>query len=128
MTVDQKSNVELRGPGPKAPNRNVKLLGPGPAVDSGIEAFGSGYQQAKDAFDSLLQYPFLEAIKYTSNEHQSATKGGKSNEKKKNLRELLLEGQSCFRVSTERDRKAAVDLVSYGQIVGSMLKDSSLSK
>lgn len=127
MTADQNSNVELRGPGPKTPNRNVELLGPGPEVDSGIEAFGSGYQQAKDAFDSLLQYPFLEAIKYTTTEDHT-TKGGKSNGNKQNLRELLLEGQTCFRVSTERDRKAAVDLVSYGQIVGSMLTDRSLSK
>lgn len=111
---------------------NVDLLGPGTAIDHGLHAFTSGYQRAKDAFDSLLQYPYLERIKYTNEDDPTGEKvradDAKASQKKKTLRDLLVDGQYRFQISTERERRAARDLVSYGGMFGTFLEEQSLAK
>lgn len=102
---------------------DVKLLGPGPATEHGLVAFTKGFQRAKDAFEKLLQYPHLEAMKYSNDENNNGTFGAT-----KNLREFLIEGQSCFRIATERDRQAATNLLAYGEFVGPFLVDQSLAR
>lgn len=108
-----------------AERSNVDLLGPGTAIDHGLHAFTSGYQRAKDAFDGLLRYPYLERIKYTNDDDPTGEKvralDAKPSRTKKNLRELLVDGQTRFQISTERERSAARDLVSYGKMVGTEL-------
>lgn len=104
----------------------VELLGPGPGTERVLGAFTDGFQKAKHAFDQLLQYPHLEAMKYTNNEDETSKKskaGGKQN-----LREFLIEGQNCFRISTERDRQAATNLMAYGEFVEPFLDGETLAR
>jgi hypothetical protein len=92
----------------------VKLLGPGQGLDSSLTKFAGTYNTVVKAFDTLLQFPFLDSLKVTTvdTEDPSST----------DFRQIIQNGKLKFNYFAGQEIAGARNLVSYSGMPALLLK------